>query len=101
MYGEYRKRLAPGVRDKLGGLESEMTKSQVAKSKSNPKDQAPKPEEELSSSRFPTDCGIWFPGHWGFVKSVSPPELSRIPTQSSPVVLRSCHTPRGSRREPR
>jgi hypothetical protein len=38
------------VRDKLGGLESEMTKSQVAKSQSNPKDQAPKPKEELAFS---------------------------------------------------
>jgi len=39
-----------GVRDKLGGLESEMTKSQVAKSQSNPKDQASKPREELAFS---------------------------------------------------
>ncbi len=23
--------------------------------------------------------GIWFPGHWGLIKSVSPPELSRTP----------------------
>jgi hypothetical protein len=39
-----------GVRDKFGGLESEMTKSQVAKSQSNPNDQAPKPKEELAFS---------------------------------------------------
>jgi hypothetical protein len=38
------------VRDKLGGLESAMTKSQVAKSQSNPKGQAPKPKEELAFS---------------------------------------------------
>jgi hypothetical protein len=38
------------VRDKLGGLESEMTKFQVAKSQSNPNDQAPKPKEELAFS---------------------------------------------------